>query len=60
MVAIVIFELTQTPPPVPDALRVIWEPTYVAVGPEMVPGVASGFTVTVFVAATEPQILETI
>ena len=52
--------LLHVPPPVPLAVSVVVAPTHTVAVPLMVPGVASGLTVTTCVAATEPQPLVTV
>ena len=54
-VAMVVLALLHTPP-LPVVLRVPVAPTHTVEGPPMVPASGNGFTVTVAVAATVPQV----
>ena len=48
--------LTQVPPTVPLLVKVVDKPVQTVVVPLIVPAIASGFTLTVYVAEEVPQI----
>jgi hypothetical protein len=59
-VPIAAFVLLHTPPLVPLVVNVVVAPTHTVAVPLIMPGVASGFTVAILVAATVPQALVTV